>query len=78
MDLALVQDNAEQPNKSRLNQNNLLLLNDQSYLDSNNNASVSSDSIFYIDPSEHFRPEFKSAAEYRIYTVKQVLIKCID
>lgn len=73
MDLAIVQDNVEQPNKpqNRLNQNKLLLLNDQSHLNSDD-MLASSDSIFYIDPSEHFRPEFKSPEQYRIYTVKQV------
>lgn len=36
------------------------------------NDSLASESIYYLDPSEHFRPEHKSPEEYRIYTINQV------
>ncbi|XP_046909266.2 myo-inositol oxygenase [Dermatophagoides farinae] len=35
------------------------------------NDSLASESIYYLDPSEHFRPEHKSPEEYRIYTINQ-------
>lgn len=31
-----------------------------------------SDEIFFIDPSEHFRPEYKPESEFRIYTTNEV------
>ncbi|XP_027204562.2 myo-inositol oxygenase [Dermatophagoides pteronyssinus] len=35
------------------------------------NDSLGTESIYYLDPSEHFRPEHKTAEEYRIYTTNQ-------
>lgn len=37
------------------------------------NTSIGSSEVYMIDPSEHFRPEHKSAEEYRIYTTDQVI-----
>ena len=39
--------------------------------DRSSESSNMDPSIYYIDPSEHFRPEHKSAEEYRIYTTNQ-------
>jgi hypothetical protein len=35
-------------------------------------SSPETDQILFLDPSEHFRPEHKSAEEYRIYKLDQV------
>ena len=35
-------------------------------------CSIGSNDVYIIDPSEHFRPEHKTAEEYRIYTTNQV------
>lgn len=42
------------------------------------NDSLGTESIYYLDPSEHFRPEHKTAEEYRIYTTNQVRLSSIN
>ena len=37
-----------------------------------NEANGENGDIFIFDPSEHFRPEHKSKAEFRVYTTNQV------
>jgi hypothetical protein len=58
----------------------LLVKNPALYEELNNNvdefesekSSSEADQILILDPSEHFRPEHKSAEEYRIYKIDQV------